>query len=236
MYPFICCYCCSVTQSRLNIFYPGDCSTPGFTTSWTLLKLMSIELMMPSNHLFFCLPPSPPAFNLFQHLGLFQWVSQLFASGGQNFGASASDLLMNIDLLQDGLVGSPSSPRDSQESSPAPQLKNINQRKVRGRSKKVRGPEWGLQVEQRSCLSPICIGQARGEKKTYKKRSQRALSLSLSLSLPPCMRKLSLSLPTSLSPCLPPCLPPLPKMGRSSLQVFGSTCPHSLTMDFPAII
>ena len=30
------------------------------------------------------------------------------------------------DLLQNGLVGSPCSPRDSQESSPAPQLKSIN--------------------------------------------------------------------------------------------------------------
>ena len=55
MYPFICC-CFSVTQSCLNIFDPMDCSTPGFTTTWTLLKLMSIELMMPSNHLIFCRP------------------------------------------------------------------------------------------------------------------------------------------------------------------------------------
>ena len=30
------------------------------------------------------------------------------------------------DLLQNGLVGSPCSPRDSQESSPTPQFKNIN--------------------------------------------------------------------------------------------------------------
>ena len=39
--------------------------------------------------------PSPPAFNLSQHQGLFQWV---FASGGQNTGvsASASVLPMNI--------------------------------------------------------------------------------------------------------------------------------------------
>ena len=41
------------------------------TNSWSLLKLMSIELVMPSNHhpLSF---PSPPAFNLSQHQGLFQ--------------------------------------------------------------------------------------------------------------------------------------------------------------------
>ena len=44
--------------------------------SQSLPKLMSIELVMPSNHLILCPPlPSPPAFNLFQHQGLFKWVS-----------------------------------------------------------------------------------------------------------------------------------------------------------------
>ena len=36
-----------------------DCSTPGFPVlpiSWNLLKLMSIELVMPSNHLILCHP------------------------------------------------------------------------------------------------------------------------------------------------------------------------------------
>ena len=40
-----------------------------------LLKLMSIESVMPSNNLILCHPPSPPAFNLSQHQGLFKWVS-----------------------------------------------------------------------------------------------------------------------------------------------------------------
>ena len=57
-------------------------------------------------------------------------VSQLFSWGGQSIGVSASTsvLLMNTrtDLLQNGLVGSPCSPRDSQESSPMPQFKSIN--------------------------------------------------------------------------------------------------------------
>ena len=35
-----------------------------FTVSWSLLKLVSTELMMSSNHLIFCQTPSPPAFNL----------------------------------------------------------------------------------------------------------------------------------------------------------------------------
>ena len=58
-------------------------------------------------------------------------MSQLFTSGGQSTGVSASTsvLPMNTlrtDLLYDGLVGSPCSPRDSQESSPTPQFKSIN--------------------------------------------------------------------------------------------------------------
>ena len=35
---------------------PMDCSTPGFTISWSLLKLMSIESVMPFNHLILCHP------------------------------------------------------------------------------------------------------------------------------------------------------------------------------------
>ena len=44
------------------------------TNSWNLLKLMSIESVMPSNHLILS-SPSTPAFSLSQHEGLFQWVS-----------------------------------------------------------------------------------------------------------------------------------------------------------------
>ena len=57
-------------------------------------------------------------------------VSQLFTSGGQSIevSASASVLPMNIqtDFLQNGLVGSPCSPRDSQESCLTPQFKSID--------------------------------------------------------------------------------------------------------------
>ena len=64
--------------------------------SWSLLKLMSIDLVMPSNHLILChplllLPQSFPASGSFL-------MSQFFLSGGQSIGASASAsvLLMNI--------------------------------------------------------------------------------------------------------------------------------------------
>ena len=45
------------------------------TNSQSLFKFMFIESVMPSNHLFLCHSPAPPAFNLSQHQGLFQGVS-----------------------------------------------------------------------------------------------------------------------------------------------------------------
>ena len=57
-------------------------------------------------------------------------MSQLFAWGGQCTGASALASFppkkSRADLLQNGLVGSPCSPRNSQESSPTPHFKSIN--------------------------------------------------------------------------------------------------------------
>ena len=74
------------------------------------------------------LPSSPPAFNLSQHQGLFQ--CQLFTSGSQSTGASASASVppMNVQgwFPLVWLVGSPCCPRDSQECSPTPQFKSIS--------------------------------------------------------------------------------------------------------------
>ena len=84
------------------------------------------------------------------------------------------------------------------------------------------------QNKQHSWLSPICIGQAQVEEKTYKRRSQSPFSLFLSHV---CMLFLSLSLSPSLSHSLPPLrAPPL-----SSIRVFGLACPHASRMDSPAI-
>ena len=74
------------------------------TNSWNWLKLMSIQLVMPSNHLIFCCL-FPSSLQTFPSLGSFP-MSQFFASGGQSIGASASVLLMNIqDLFPLGLIG-----------------------------------------------------------------------------------------------------------------------------------
>ena len=58
------------------------------TKSWSLLKLMSIESVIPSNHLILCHPLLLPT-SIFLASGSFP-VSQFFASGGQSIGVSAS--------------------------------------------------------------------------------------------------------------------------------------------------
>ena len=76
------------------------------TNSRRWLKLMSIKLVMPSNHLILS-SPSPPAFNLSQHQELFWWVSSSHqvAKVLEN-SALASVLPMNIqDWFPLGLIG-----------------------------------------------------------------------------------------------------------------------------------
>ena len=72
--------------------------------SWSPPKLMSIELVMPSNHLILCSPllllPS-----IFPSTRVFP-MSQFFTSGGQSIGGLASVLPMNIqDWFLSGLPG-----------------------------------------------------------------------------------------------------------------------------------
>ena len=67
--------CCSVAQSCPTLCDPMDHSMPGslsITNSQSLPKLISIELVMPSNHLILCrplllLPPIPPGIRVFSN-------------------------------------------------------------------------------------------------------------------------------------------------------------------------
>ena len=73
--------------------------------------------------------PSPPAINPSQHQSLSQWVNSSHEVAKiLEFQLSHHSFWRRprADLLQNGLVGSPCSPRDSQESSPTPQFKHIN--------------------------------------------------------------------------------------------------------------
>ena len=89
---------------------------------------MSMKSMMPSNHLILCcflLPPPSvfPSFRVFSN-------SQLFTSDRQSIRSSVSVSVLPINVqgwFSLGLTGLISLyPRDSQESSPAPQFESIN--------------------------------------------------------------------------------------------------------------
>ena len=72
--------CCLVVKSWLTLCNPMDCSVPGSPVLHRLLEFAQIHVhwvgdAIQSSHPLS--PPSPPALNLSQHQGLFQWVSSL---------------------------------------------------------------------------------------------------------------------------------------------------------------
>ena len=105
------------TRLLCPVLIPRVCSKSRPLNQWCYPTISSSVIPFSS-----CLQSFPAS-------GSFSMI-QLFASGGQNTGASASALvlLMNIRVhfLQNWLVSSPWSPRDSQEYSPAPQFESIN--------------------------------------------------------------------------------------------------------------
>ena len=99
------------------------------TNSRSLLKPMSIKLVMPSNHLIPCCPLLPPP-SIFTSIRVFSNESVLHIRWPKycsfSFSISPSDkylgqISFRIDWLELLAV-----PRDSQESSPTPQFKSIN--------------------------------------------------------------------------------------------------------------
>ena len=121
----------SIAQSCLTLCDPMNHSTPGLPVHHQLLESIQThahrvgDAIQPSHPLS---SPSPPALNPSQHQGLFQWVNSShqvdkvlqFQLQPQSF-----QWTPRTYLLQDGLIGPPCSPRDSQESSPTPHFKSI---------------------------------------------------------------------------------------------------------------
>ena len=122
----------SVAQSCPTLCNPMNRSTPGLPVHHQLPEFTETHVhrvshaIQPSHPLS---SPSPPAPNPSQHQSLFQRVNSShevakvleFQLQHHSFQRAP-----RTDLLQNGLVGSPCSPRDSQESSPTPQFKSIN--------------------------------------------------------------------------------------------------------------
>ena len=116
--------CLSVQSlSHVQLFATPWAAAPqaslSITNSRSLLKLMSIKLVMLSNHLILCRPL--PTFNLSQDQGLFKWTSsshQVAKALEFQLQHQSFQWIFRTEFLYDGLVGSLGSPRDSQESSP----------------------------------------------------------------------------------------------------------------------
>ena len=73
-------YCCSITQSCPTVCNPLDCGMPGFPVLYHLPEFTQTHVhcigdAIPPFHLLSS--PSSPAFTLFQHQGLFQWIGNL---------------------------------------------------------------------------------------------------------------------------------------------------------------
>ena len=129
---FIHIYCCLVAKLCLTLCDPMNRSTPGLPVHHQLLEFTQTQVhrvsdaIQPSHPLS---SPSPPVPKPSQHQSLFQGVSSShevakvleFQLQHHSFQRTP-----RADLLQNGLVGSPCRPRDSQESSPTPQFKSIN--------------------------------------------------------------------------------------------------------------
>ena len=122
----------SVAQSCLTLCDTMNCSKPGLPVHHQLPEFTQTHVHRVSDANpaisssvipFSSCPQSLPASESFP-------LSQLFTWGGQSTGVSALASVLpkksQADLLQNALVGSPCSPRDSQESSPTPQFKSIN--------------------------------------------------------------------------------------------------------------
>ena len=121
----------SVAQSCPTLCDPMNCSTPGLPVhhqhpEFTQTHVHWVHDAIQPSH---PLPsPSPPAPNPSQHQSLFQWVNSSHeVAKGLEFQLQHHSFQRTprTDLLWNGLVGSPCSPRDSQESYPTPHFKNI---------------------------------------------------------------------------------------------------------------
>ena len=126
--------------SRVRLFvtpWTAPCHCPfqlpwttslSITNSRSLLKLMSIESVMPFNYLILS-SPSPPTFSLSQHQGLFQWVSSSRSIRYWSFSFSinpSNEYSGLISFRMDWLDLLADQGTHSQESSPTPQFKSIN--------------------------------------------------------------------------------------------------------------
>ena len=123
--------CCSVAKSccwtLCNPWSAARQAPLSSIISWNLLKLMSIESMMLSNYLILCFPflllPS-----IFLSIRVFSKESVLRIRWPKywSFSISPSNKYSELISFRTDWFWSPCSPKNTQQSSPTPQFKNIN--------------------------------------------------------------------------------------------------------------
>ena len=122
----------SVAQSCPTLCDPMNCSTPGLPVHHQLPEITQTHVhgvsdaIQPSHPLSSISPLAP---NPSQHQSFLQSVNSSHeVAKVLEFQLEHHSFQRNprADLLLNGLVGSPCSPRDSQESSPTPRFKSIN--------------------------------------------------------------------------------------------------------------
>ena len=122
----------SVAQSCPTLCHPmiaARQASLSITNSQSSLRFMFIESVMLSSHLIpsrplLLLPPIPPSIKVFSNESTLhmRWPKYWSFS----FSIIPSKEIPGLISLQNGLVGSPCSPRDSQESSPTTHFKSIS--------------------------------------------------------------------------------------------------------------
>ena len=121
----------SVSQSCPALCDPMNHSTPGLPVHHQLPEFTQTHIhrvgdaIQPSHPLrpLLLLPPIPPSIRVFSNESTLHEVAKVLEFQLQHHSFQRNP---RADLLQNGLVGSPCSPGDSQESSPTPQFKSIN--------------------------------------------------------------------------------------------------------------
>ena len=121
----------SFTQSCPALCDPMNRSTTGLPVHHQFPEFTQTHVHRAGNTIQSSHPlssPSPPAPNPSQHQSLSQWVNTPHeVAKVLDFQLSHHSFQRTPRAdLQNGLIGSPCSPRDSQESSPTPQFKSIN--------------------------------------------------------------------------------------------------------------
>ena len=127
------CFSSVQSLSHVQLFVtpwtPAHHASLSITNSWSLLKLMFMESVMPSNHLILChplllLPSIFPSIRVFSNKSAFS--HQVAKVLSFSFSINPSNGYLGLIFFRIDWFKFPCGPRNPQESSPTPQFESIN--------------------------------------------------------------------------------------------------------------